>query len=210
MRASSSELAIWRQRIGDREREHRSFGSIELEVFGALEAERWHALDYEARVREMAADRRELANAADLRALSAFPARYVMGATSMTDDLRDQLAHILGKAIVQASEDSADYDVTNRSSAALQGRFDLTAVADALLARFAVAGPLPDPDTRYHYPNADRWISDPNSPIVYLASNGQIDFAGPGYWNTRKGDDPRLFAAALIAAWRKAQEQHHE
>ena len=60
MRATSGELAIWRQRIGDREREHRSFGSIECEVFGALEAERWHALDMEARVREQAADRREL------------------------------------------------------------------------------------------------------------------------------------------------------
>jgi hypothetical protein len=60
MRATSSELAVWRQRIGDREREHRSRGSIETEMYRALEAERWHALDYEARVRELAADRRQM------------------------------------------------------------------------------------------------------------------------------------------------------
>jgi hypothetical protein len=67
MRATSSELAVWRGRISDREREHRAWGSIETEMWRALVAEREHALDYEARVREMAADRREADRAIDWR-----------------------------------------------------------------------------------------------------------------------------------------------
>jgi len=127
----------------------------------------------------------------------------------MVTDLRNQLAQALADALRDNAHPDDHADITNPADAGIDGWFDLRLVADALLARFAVAGPLPEADTHFHYPDADRWIGDQNSPIVYLAANGQIDFAGPGYWNTRKGDDPRPFAAAIIAAWRKAQEQSH-
>jgi hypothetical protein len=89
MRATSSELAIWRQRIGDREREHRSRGSIEHEVFGALEAERWHALDYEARVRELAADRREMDPTGVIARLQGIPRHSVVSITRILGRWRE-------------------------------------------------------------------------------------------------------------------------
>jgi hypothetical protein len=76
MRASSLELAVWRQRIADHERG--SNGSLELEMYRALCAERWHSIDMEARVREMAADRRELPSVPTIRALAA-RARHQIG-----------------------------------------------------------------------------------------------------------------------------------
>jgi hypothetical protein len=119
----------------------------------------------------------------------------------MADDLRNHLAEYMREHLSRA-ESYQTFDTKD------VGAY----LADALLARFAIAGPLPDPDTDYDplIAGAARWSIDSTHPRVYLSSEGQIDFTGPCYWNIRKGDDPRPFAAALIAAYIKAQEHHHE
>ena len=129
----------------------------------------------------------------------------------MVTDLRNQLAQALADALRDNAHPNNHANITNPANAGINGWFDLRLVADAILARFAVAGPLPEPDDGSGAVRlgAARWSTELANPRVYLAGNGQIDFAGPCYWNTRKGDDPRPFAAAIIAAWRKAQEQSH-
>jgi hypothetical protein len=130
----------------------------------------------------------------------------------VTDDLRNQLAQAIASALHDAGEEDFSYiNPVHLGRTKIDGNFDLTEVADALLARFAIAGPLPDPDADYE-PGSDseRWSINTVGPRIYLAPNGHIDFTGCCYWNTRHGDDPRPFAAALIAAYIKAQEQHHE
>jgi hypothetical protein len=76
MRASSSELAAWRVIVADRN--HTGMRNLTGDLYDALIAERWHSIDMEARVREMAADRRELPSVPTIRALAA-RARHQIG-----------------------------------------------------------------------------------------------------------------------------------
>jgi hypothetical protein len=103
----------------------------------------------------------------------------------MTDDLRDQLAAEVLRRMERVPFDTCAEDV-----------------ADAILARFAVAGELRAGEA---YNGGWIWDYDEQAGQVVHIRGGVIRY-GFGYWNPAEGDSPLPLAAALIAAYRHTQE----